>query len=137
MGDEENWTRDPLYATDQSRGDHSEAILVRMKTWCAGKTTAEALAELQKAGIPAGPVYRPQQALDDPQVKAMHWLHSVTDYPGLETAAPVPDLPVQLSRSPGGIRSRPPQAGEHTDEILTALNYTPAEIAAFRAGGVV
>lgn len=137
MGDEEHWTRDPRYATDQSRGDHSEAILARMKSWCAGKTNADALAELQKAGIPAGPVYRPQQAIENPQVKAMHWLHSVSDYPGLEAAAPVPDLPVQLSRSPGGIRSRPPLAGEHTDEILTALNYTPAEIAAFRAGGVV
>jgi len=136
MGDEERWTCDPLYATDASRGDHSEAILARMKCWCAGKTTAEALAELQQAGIPAGPVYRPQQALEDPQVAAMHWLHSVADYPGLAAAAPVPDLPVQLSRSPGGIRSRPPQAGEHTDEILTALGYAPAEIAAFRAGGV-
>jgi crotonobetainyl-CoA:carnitine CoA-transferase CaiB-like acyl-CoA transferase len=137
MGDEERWTRDPLYATDQSRGDHSEAILAQMRSWCASRTTAAALAELQQAGIPAGPVYRPQQALDDPQVKAMHWLHSVTGYPGLAAAAPVPDLPVQLSRSPGGIRSNPPQIGEHTDEILTALNYTPADIAAFRAGGVV
>lgn len=137
MGDEERWTSDPLFATDQSRGDHSEVILTRMRAWCAGKTTMEALAELQKAGIPAGPVYRPQQALDDPQVKAMHWLHPVSDYPGLEAAAPVPDLPVQLSRSPGGIRRRPPMAGEHTEEILTAIDYTPAEIAAFRAGGVV
>jgi crotonobetainyl-CoA:carnitine CoA-transferase CaiB-like acyl-CoA transferase len=137
MGDEERWTHDPLYATDQSRGDHSEAILAQMQAWCASRTTAAALAELQKAGIPAGPVYRPQQALDDPQVQAMHWLHSVAGYPGLAAAAPVPDLPVQLSRSPGGIRSNPPQVGEHTDEILSALNYTPAEIAAFRAGGVV
>jgi len=137
MGEEERWTLDPLYATDQSRGDNSAAILARMRAWCAGKTTADALAELQKAGIPAGPVYRPRQALEDPQVKAMHWLHTVAGYPGLATAAPVPDLPVQLSRSPGGIRSGPPRAGEHTDEILTALGYTPAEIAAFRAGGLI
>jgi crotonobetainyl-CoA:carnitine CoA-transferase CaiB-like acyl-CoA transferase len=137
MGDEKRWTRDPLYATDQSRGDHSEGILAQMKTWCAGRTTAEALAELQASGIPAGPVYRPQQALEDPQVEAMQWLRSVADYPGLAAAAPVPDLPVHLSRSPGGIRSCPPQVGEHTDEILTALGYTPAEIEAFRAGAVI
>lgn len=137
MGDEERWTLDPRYATDQSRGDNSEAILARMQAWCAGKTTTEALAELQQAGIPAGPVYRPQQALEDPQVKAMHWLHSVAGYPGLQVAAPVPDLPVQLSRSPGGIRSAPPRAGEHTDEILASLQYTPAEIATFRAGGLI
>jgi crotonobetainyl-CoA:carnitine CoA-transferase CaiB-like acyl-CoA transferase len=44
---------------------------------------------------------------------------------------------VQLSRSPGGIRSAPPQAGQHTDEILTELAFTPAEIAAFHLGEIV
>ncbi len=137
MGEEPRWTQDPLYATDQSRGDHSGPILERMRAWCASRTTAQAVAELERGGIPAGPVYTPQQALDDPQVAAMHWLHPITGYPGLKAAAPVPDLPVQLTRTPGGIRSGPPRIGEHTDEILAGLAFTPAEIAAFRAAQVV
>jgi crotonobetainyl-CoA:carnitine CoA-transferase CaiB-like acyl-CoA transferase len=137
MGDEVRWTDDPLYATDQSRGDNSAPILQRMRAWCAERTTSEALAQLENAGIPAGPVYRPQQALDDPQVAAMQWLHSVSRYPGMDAAVRVPDLPVHLSRSPGGIRSAPPQAGQHTDEILAELAFTPAEIAAFRVGEIV
>ncbi len=137
MGDEDRWVRDPLYATDQSRGDHSERILERMRAWCAGRTTAQAVADLEKAGIPAGPVYKPQQALDDPQVAAMNWLHPMTGYPGLNAPAPVPDLPVRLTKSAGGIRRGPPRIGEHTDEILVSLGFTPAEIAALRAGEVV
>lgn len=137
MGDEERWIRDPLYATDQSRGDHSEEILERMRIWCAGRNTTQAVDELDKAGIPAGPVYRPQQALDDPQVAAMQWLYSVRDYPGLAGPVPVPDLPVQLTRSAGGIRSGPPRIGEHTDEILASLAFTPAEIAALHADRIV
>ncbi|MDE1923518.1 MAG: CoA transferase, partial [Gammaproteobacteria bacterium] len=81
MGEEERWSADPLFQSDQSRGDHSEAIVARMEDWCAERTTAEALAALEAAGLPAGPVYTPQQALDDPQVAAMGFLHSIADYP--------------------------------------------------------
>jgi crotonobetainyl-CoA:carnitine CoA-transferase CaiB-like acyl-CoA transferase len=136
MEEEERWMSDPLYATDQSRGDHSEKILERMRSWCAQRTTADAVATLERAGIPAGPVYTPQQALDDPQVAAMNFLTAVSGYPGLNRPAPVADLPVKLSATPGGIRTPPPRAGEHSQEILASLGYTPEEIAAFHASGV-
>jgi len=137
MGDEERWTGDPLYATDQSRGDHSSAILARMREWCAVRTTGQAIAELQNAGIPAGPVYSPRQALADPQVTALRWLRPVADYPGLPRAAPVPDLPVHFSRTEGGIRRPPPRTGEHTDEILASLGFSCADIARLRAQSIV
>lgn len=137
MGDEQRWLADPRFATDQSRGDNSESILARMRDWCLERTSAEAISTLQDAGIPAGPVLTPQETLEDPQVAAMHILHSVTGYPGLPNAAPVPDLPVRLSRSGGGIRRPPPLAGEHTEEILRSLGYCDEDIAAFRAGKVV
>jgi crotonobetainyl-CoA:carnitine CoA-transferase CaiB-like acyl-CoA transferase len=137
MGDAERWTSDPRFQSDQSRGDHSEEILARMRDWCAGRTTAEALAELEAAGLPAGPVYTPQQALDDPQAAAMGFFASVDGYPGLPRPAPVPDLPPRFSRSPGGIESRPPLLGEHTDALLAELGYGAGEIAALREQGVI
>lgn len=136
MGDEARWLGDPRWQTDQGRGDHSAEILARMREWCAERTTAGAIAELEAVGLPAGPVYTPQQALDDPQVAAMGFLRHV-DYPGLPRPAPVPDLPVRLSDTPGGIRTRPPQLGEHTDEVLATLGYTREEIAGLRARGIV
>ena len=137
MGDEARWIEDPLYASDASRGDHSERIIERMCEWCAVRTSAQAIAELEKAGLPAGEVYTPQRALDDPQVAAMGLLHSIADYPGLPRAAPVPDLPLRLTRTPGGIQRRPPTLGEHTDQVLTDLGYGADEIAALRAERIV
>ena len=137
MGEEARWTGDALYGSDDSRGAHSEAILERMAAWCAARTTAEALEALNAAGLPAGPIYTPQQALDDPQVAAMNLLHSISGYPGLHRPVPVSGLPVELSAIPATIPQRPPLLGEHTDTILTALGYTPAEIAGLRDQKVI
>ncbi len=136
MGEEARWVGDPLYQTDQSRADHSGPILARMRDWCAQRTTAEALVALEAAGLAAGAVHSPQEALDDPQAAALG-LYTRVDYPGLPRPAQVVDLPVRLTRTPGGIRQRPPTIGEHTTEILTELGYDAAAIADLRARAVV
>jgi crotonobetainyl-CoA:carnitine CoA-transferase CaiB-like acyl-CoA transferase len=137
MGDADRWLDDPRFHSDQARGDHSGDILARMRDWCAGRTTAEALAALEQAGLPAGPVYTLQQALDEPQVTAMKFFSTIADFPGLARPVPVPDLPLELSATPGGVRQRPPLLGEHTDEILERIGYSRAEILALRAAQVV
>jgi crotonobetainyl-CoA:carnitine CoA-transferase CaiB-like acyl-CoA transferase len=137
MGDAERWISDPRFQSDQSRGDHSEDILTRMRQWCSERTTDEALREMQTAGLPSGPVQTLQQALDHPQVAAMQVLHAITDFPGLQRPAQVPDLPVKLSVSRGGITHRPPLLGEHTDEVLRGLGYSNEEISGLRAARVI
>jgi crotonobetainyl-CoA:carnitine CoA-transferase CaiB-like acyl-CoA transferase len=137
MGEEARWTADPKYRNDESRGSQSEAILEQMTAWCAARTTAEALAALDAAGLPAGPIYTPQQALDDPQVAAMNFLHTIGDFPGLHRPVPVSGLPVELSATPAGAPQRPPRLGEHTDAVLAELGYTPADIAALKDKAVV
>ena len=43
----------------------------------------------------------------------------------------------RLSKTPADIRHRAPALGEHTDAVLAELGFSAAEIAAFRAQGVV
>lgn len=136
MGDEAGWTGNPLYQTDQSRADHSGPILARMREWCGERTTADALAALESAGLAAGAVQSPQEALDDPQAAALG-LFTAVDYPGLPRPAQVVDLPIRLTRTPGGIRQRPPTIGEHTADILRELGYDEAAIADLRARAIV
>jgi crotonobetainyl-CoA:carnitine CoA-transferase CaiB-like acyl-CoA transferase len=59
------------------------------------------------------------------------------DYPGLPRPAPVADMPVRLSETPGGIRHRAPVLGEHTEEVLAEIGYDDEAVAGLREGGVV
>jgi len=133
---EDHWLTDPRFKDDSARGDHGAVLSERTSQWAAGYTTEEALAILEKARIPAGPVFSPQQALDDPHINAMHYLQPLP-FPGLPKPAPVMETPVRLSRTPGTLRDRAPLLGEHTDAILTELGYSKDEIAAFRAEGTI
>lgn len=133
---EDHWLTDPRFKDDLARGDNGKILSERTARWAAERTSADALAELEKARIPAGPVYSPQQALDDPHIQAMNYLKPV-EFPGLPGAAPIMETPLRLSRTPGSVRERAPLLGEHTDAILTELGYTTEEISFFRAEGVI
>jgi crotonobetainyl-CoA:carnitine CoA-transferase CaiB-like acyl-CoA transferase len=133
---EEHWLADPRFKDDQSRADHGEIFSARMSEWCAARSCSEALAELEAASIVAGQLYSPQQALDDPHIRAAGLLDEVS-FPGLGRNFPLAPTPIELSETPGRYRHPAPRVGEHTDEILAGLGFTAAEIAALRADKVV
>jgi crotonobetainyl-CoA:carnitine CoA-transferase CaiB-like acyl-CoA transferase len=128
--------QDPRFKDDLARGDNGEALSAIMQRWCDGRTVKEALAELEANRIPAGPIYTPQQALDDPHVQQANFLHGM-DYPGANKPIPVLQEPVKLSRTPLTIRRRAPRLGEHTDDILQELGYDRAAIEKFHSEGVI
>jgi crotonobetainyl-CoA:carnitine CoA-transferase CaiB-like acyl-CoA transferase len=133
---EPHWLTDPRFKDDLARGDHGEIISERMSRWTGERTTAQALAELEKVQIPAGPLYAPQQALEDAHIRAAGLLVD-TEYPGLPRPAPLAPTPVDLSETPGTFRHRAPQLGEHTDAILAELGYSADDIKQLRADKVI
>lgn len=133
---EEAWLTDPRFADDTQRGQHSDLLSERTARWCAARTTAQALAELEAARVPAGPVLSFQQALDHPYVQALGHLQPL-DYPATPRPTPVAKAPFGLSETAVSLRHRAPTPGEHTDTILQQLGYTPATIATLRQKGII
>jgi CoA:oxalate CoA-transferase len=100
----------------------------------ASRTTADLLETLDRAGVPAGPVRFVAELFDDPQVRANDLVveleHSLAG--PLKMVGPV----VKMSETPTRVQRASPALGEHTDEILSALGYSPREIARLKEEGV-
>ncbi len=133
---EPDWLTDPRFKNDESRGNHGEIISKRVTEWTLQRTTAQALKEMEAAKIPAGPLYTPQQTLDDRHIRQAGLLVD-TEYPGARRPIPLAPTPVDLSETPGTFRHRAPAQGEHTDAILGELGYSAADIRALRDRRVV
>ena len=127
---------DPRFANDALRGDHSLEVSRLMADWCATRTRDEVLDALAKAKIPAGPVYSPQEALDDPHIAAAGLL-TQREFAGLKGTFPLTPHPVEMSGTPAQYRHAAPTLGQHTGEVLTELGFAPDAIAALREQGVV
>jgi crotonobetainyl-CoA:carnitine CoA-transferase CaiB-like acyl-CoA transferase len=132
----EEWINDPDFADDTLRQSRRKTLDEAMDAWLANRTSAEALAQMEAARVPAGPILGLDAVLDDPQVRARALLHDMA-YPGMSKPVPLAATPVRLSATPGEIRHRAPTPGEHTDAILGELGYSTPAIADLHAAGVV
>ena len=136
MGDE-GLAKDPRFKDDLARGDNGEALSAIMQKWCDDAHGEAGAGALEANRIPAGPVYTPQQTLDDPHIQARQVLPSRWTIPAPPSRCRSLQEPVKLSRTPLTIRRRAPTLGEHTDQILQELGYEPAVIKKLRADRVV
>ena len=85
--------------------------------------------------MPAGPVYRVDEALADPQVEHLGVVTEV-DGSALGRVALVRN-PVTSDHGITTVRTATPAAGQHTDEVLGELGLSTVDIEALRARGVI
>jgi crotonobetainyl-CoA:carnitine CoA-transferase CaiB-like acyl-CoA transferase len=99
------------------------------------RTTAEWLQLFEAAGVPAGPVGFIETMLDDEQAHANDMIieqdHSVVGK--VRTVGPL----TRMSETPPQARLSSPALGQHTDEVLAELGYSPEEIVRLRRDGAV
>lgn len=133
---EENWLTDERFVTDEARGDNAEAISERMQRWTDLYSTEQALDILGEARIPCGPVLQPQQALDHPAAKALDLFQPI-NYPGMASPAPIARSPAKMSDTDVIAMRAAPTLGQHTDQILQDLGFSPAELEELKAAGVI
>ena len=109
---------DPRLASNQGRVEHEAEIDAVLAAWCATHESAVLLAALDKARVPAGPIYNVEDMLKDPHFNARGLFENVEiDGKPLKIPALVP----RLSRTPGGTRWPGGDLGSANQEILEEL----------------
>ena len=144
-GDDESWRKmcEVLGRTDlaekypdkATRTTHDAEIGVELESVFSTKVRQHWLSRLEAARVKSAPSRHSWYLHEDPQ--AIHL--------GLTVDADSPDagpikqmgLPFRFSRTPGKIWGPSPSQGQHTDEVLSEMGFSPREVAELRERGVV
>jgi crotonobetainyl-CoA:carnitine CoA-transferase CaiB-like acyl-CoA transferase len=126
---------DPRFATNADRVANRAALLDLLVPVFARRTTAEWAECLLRGGVPAGPIYRMNEVMEDPQVRHREMVVEV-EHPNAGRIR-VNGVPLKFSDTPGGVVSPPPVLGEHSEAVLREIGCAPAEIASLRRDGVI
>jgi crotonobetainyl-CoA:carnitine CoA-transferase CaiB-like acyl-CoA transferase len=104
----------------------------------AVRQTADVVAMLAKAGVPAAEVRSPAEAVRDPQVIARGETIRLRHPGALDADVYGPGLPIVFSDSAAGFDQPPPGIGEHNREVYgDLLGYTQPELRELQSTGVI
>jgi hypothetical protein len=133
IGDPEEAKRASL----DERYDRYEEKLAAVAEKMKEKTADEWETYFQSRHVPATRVRELREALADPHLENRRVLHRHEDVPGVGTPMTVPLAAFKFAHDGPSIERPPARVGEHTDEVLSAVGYTAAQIAALRTGGAI
>ncbi|CAM5344596.1 MULTISPECIES: CoA transferase [Streptomyces] len=126
---------EPWFAAGVDRARHADVLDRAVGDWIARHTRADVLAAFEKAEAAVAPVQDVRDVMTDPQYAALDTVTTVDD-PELG-ALRMQNVLFRLSATPGAIRWAGRPHGADTDEVLTGLGLSPAELAALREEGAL
>ena len=112
--------QDERYLTPTLRAQNQEALRDTLESVFETEPVAHWLAAFAEAGVPCSPINSYSQALGDPQVAHMGWVHEITLPNGQRTKTF--GSPLRINGKSQPIASGPPALGEHTDEVLGRID---------------
>jgi formyl-CoA transferase len=126
----DEWTSDPRFATNEARVANRAEMVRLVAETIATKPAAVWLDQLEQAGIPAGPINRLTQALNDVQIQHRQMVRAIAGVPQVGS-------PVRFDGDRADADLPPPKLGQHTADILASLDLKADEVERLRAAEIV
>ncbi len=123
------WTSDQRFSSNAVRVANREEMVRLVAETIRQKPAADWLDQLEAAGIPAGPINRITQALNDVQAQHRQMVRNIA-------GVPLVGSPIRIDRKRADSELPPPALGEHTDEVLAGL-ASEEELGSLRSSGVI
>jgi crotonobetainyl-CoA:carnitine CoA-transferase CaiB-like acyl-CoA transferase len=123
---------DPRFATKVDRVRNREALVGALESTLRSDSSRGWMARLQGAGLAVGMVKSYADIEADAQVRAMHTVVDVGEPASIRTVR----APAQYASWRPDYRVAPPAVGEHTEEVLGEVGYSPDQVASLVESGV-
>ena len=109
---------DPRMSNNAGRVIHEAEIDHALATWCLSKDSEEILELLEKARVPAGPIYNVEDMFADPHFNARGMFEQV-EINGKPLK--IPAILPKLSETPGRTDWPGGEVGSHTQDVLESI----------------
>ncbi|MEE2655733.1 MAG: CaiB/BaiF CoA-transferase family protein [Pseudomonadota bacterium] len=118
---------DERFSTNSARVKNREILIPIIKKFMKQKTGQEWIDDLEKAGVPCGPLNNMAQVFDHPQVKA-RGMQIDLEHPLAQTVPQVAS-PIKIVGEELVYQGSPPTLGQHSNDILkNLLGMSPEKI---------
>src|SRR5207302_1726876 len=126
---------DPKFVRNNDRVVHGKEIMAIFAGLFLKNKVAYWLEELEKAGVPCGPVNDFAQVFADPHVRS-RGMEIKVDHP-FEHALSLIRNPITFSETPVKDYRAPPRLGENTKEVLAAPRATSGDFSCRKSSAVI
>ncbi|MBQ0133082.1 MAG: CoA transferase [Comamonas sp.] len=128
----EDLLADPALQSNNDRVRARATMLPDLRQRLAQYSAAHLAQVFETHQLPYAPISKPEELLDDPHLLASGGLADIrlTDGEKAGQMAKTTLLPLRMDGQRLPVRLNPPTAGEHTQELLQTLGYSPDDIAA-------
>lgn len=133
----EELAHDARFAHREDRKRNRAALTSEVERGLASHTAAEWEGMLNGAGVPAGRVLSVPDALNLDQVRGRELVEELEDFEVLGKPLHLVTAGYRLNGGGRRLTCPPPELGQHTDEILGEVGYSPAEVAALREASAI
>jgi formyl-CoA transferase len=126
---------DASLASNAGRVPRARELDQTIESWTCERDLEQVLGALEKAEVPAGRVYDPEDIVNDVHYAARNMIErwNLPDGNPMKIPAVVP----KLSATPGATRWLGPKLGEHNAEILGRLGYSEEQQQSLKQRGII
>jgi len=133
--DKEEWLQMEEFKDAKSRLKNRDYLNELIEEVTITKTSNEWVEMLEKVGVPCGPINSIDKVFDDPQVQHLGIAQEIETIPFGDTK--LVGQPFNLSRSSSSMKRRPPEKGEHNEDVLGDLGLSAEELDSLKEKNII
>jgi formyl-CoA transferase len=131
----EDLANDTSLASNAGRVPRARELDEAIEIWTRQHDLNRVLGALERAEVPSGRVYDPEDIVNDAHYAARNMIEKWQLPDG--TPVKIPGVVPKLSATPGATRWLGPKLGEHNTEVLASLGYSAEQQENLKQRGII